>query len=94
MPGRDTLRGRSGMTARQETETCPQCRQEGYTYDPVCHVWCCGRCQGTETVEEKLRRQARQSTLSAARRETARVQPAHRAGRREHPLPLRARHVS
>ncbi len=82
------------MTAPQEVERCPECRHDGYTYDPVCHVWCCGRCHATETVDEKTRRQARRTELSAARRQMPRVQPAHKAGRREHPLPLRARHVS
>jgi hypothetical protein len=82
------------MTAPHEMETCPQCRQDGYTYDPVCHIWCCGRCQATETVDEKTRRERWHGELSAARREPLRARPAHKAGRREHPLPLRARHVS
>jgi len=93
-PGRDTLRGRSGMTAPHEMERCPQCRQDGYTYDPVCHIWCCGRCHATETVEERIRREGRQGELSAARRTALRAGPAHKAGRREHSLPLRARRVS
>lgn len=82
------------MTAPHEMERCPQCRQDGYTYDPVCHIWCCGQCHATETVDEKIRRETWQSELSAARRKPLRARPAHKAGHHQHPLPVRARHVS
>lgn len=82
------------MAAPHEMEMCPQCRQEGYTYDPVCHIWCCGRCHESETVEEKMQRERGQGEVSAARREPLRARPAHRVARREHALPMRARHVS
>ena len=53
------------MASAGERERCPQCSYERYCYDPVCRVWCCGRCHTMETVEEKGEREARRTALSA-----------------------------
>lgn len=53
------------MASAREVERCPECWHEGYSYDPVCKIWCCGRCQRMETVEEKDERDGRWTALSA-----------------------------
>jgi hypothetical protein len=46
------------MLSQQPKERCPQCSYDGYCYDNVCRVWCCGRCFMMETPREKSRRAA------------------------------------
>ena len=47
------------MVVPPGVQRCPQCSYEGYCYDSVCRVWCCGRCYMMETEAEKGRREAR-----------------------------------
>lgn len=82
------------MAASRETKRCPQCQHEGYSYDPVCRLWCCGRCCATETGEEMDRRAAAQSRplegaagAPGVRRLGQDALPADR-------LPIRARYAS
>jgi ribosomal protein L37AE/L43A len=49
------------MAASRNSERCPHCHQEGYSYDSVCNIWCCGRCQTTETTSGKRLREVAQS---------------------------------
>ena len=49
------------MAASRNSERCPQCCELGYSYDPVCKIWCCGRCHTTETTSAKLLREVAQS---------------------------------
>ena len=51
------------MAASRNSERCPQCYQLGYSYDPVCKIWCCGRCHTTETTGAKRLREVAQSAL-------------------------------
>jgi len=59
------VKGSREMASAQELERCPECWQAGYSYDRVCKIWCCGRCHSTETVEQKGKRDALCSALSA-----------------------------
>ena len=54
------------MGVPSEAERCPQCSHEGYRYDAVCRVWCCGQCHTTETMAEKGERDERATPLRAA----------------------------
>jgi len=51
------------MAASRNSERCPQCYQLGYSYDPVCKIWCCGRCHTAETTAAKLLREVARSAL-------------------------------
>jgi hypothetical protein len=46
------------MVGRLAVERCPQCSYEGYCYDSVCQIWCCGRCHTTETTAKRRLRKA------------------------------------
>jgi len=49
------------MAASRNSKRCPHCYQLGYSYDPVCKICCCGRCQTTETTGAKQLREVAQS---------------------------------
>ena len=75
------MKGSREMASMQELERCPECWQAGYSYDRVCKIWCCGRCHSTETVEEKGKRDALCSVLSAPAEGAAEASwPNERAG--------------
>jgi len=82
------------MAAYRETRQCPECQYEGYSYDPVCKLWCCGRCCASETDEEMERRVGAQSRVLEG---AAGAPRARRLGQRALPadrLPIRARYAS
>jgi len=82
------------MAAYRETERCPECQHEGYSYDPVCKLWCCGRCCATETDQEMERRVGTQSRHLEGAAGPPGVRRLGQAARPVDHLPVRARHAS
>ncbi len=69
------------MLVSPRTGRCPRCSYEGYCYDSVCRVWCCGQCHMMETEAEKRRREmrvARVRPTPAQHRQTASIRAVDR----------------
>ncbi len=81
------------MVIAPGAERCPQCSYEGYCYDSVCRVWCCGRCHTMETEAEKGRREVG-STRAGSTAEQHRQGVSIRAVDRQETVASAARRVA